>query len=443
MLVDYEFKAGKLVLSYVDETGNVKLKHYNWRNPKKFVVTDEYDPEADKNFKTWNGRKVKNVYTNNPNRYSIYEFLDSLPQEEQDIIHAFNQPKIFYIDIETKIVDSGFVEPKDATAPIQSIAIVNENKIILMGYKRLSKDDLQWIKEETNRTFDKLGLKFDFIKYFYFGDYDKPEYEMMQYLFTKLIPRMPVITGWNFVNYDWVYMVNRARRVGVDPTQSSFTRNLVKAWKGEEEMPKHRVIVDYMELYKKWDTKIKVKESNSLDFVAEKTLGINKIAYTGSLQSLYEKDFRGYLFYNAVDTILVQEIHKKMKYIDIMLAISSLAKIPILDAASTLRVTEGVLREDYRDKKGIVIAKEYDKDPSSENVLGGFVKDPNKGMNRWVSCYDFASLYPTTQRQNNIAPENFKGVKVSNILAEYDGRREKIEEDDIICANGAVFDKKF
>lgn len=443
MLVDYEWKGGKLIVSYIAEDGDIKVKHYNWRNPKKYIVTDNYDSEADSRFKTWNGRKVKFVPTNKPNRYAVYEFLDKLPKEEQDEIYKFNQPNIYYMDIETEMVDTGFVEPKDATTMVQTVAITNGTKVILLGLKPISKDDEHWIKNQINKTFSKFNTDFEFVKYMYFGASENPEHDMLYYLFHRLIPRMPVLTGWNFVNYDWTFLINRCRRLGIDPTVSSFTRKFDKNWKTEEELPAHRIIVDYMELYKKWDSKIKIKESNALDFVAEKILGVGKIAYSGSLQDLYNNDFRGYLFYNAVDTILVQYIHNKMKYVDIMFAISSLAKVRILDAASTLRVTEGVLRNDFRDKKDIVFAKEYDVEPDEEKVLGGFVKDPHRGMNKWVACYDFASLYPRTQVQNNIGPENFKGVKVAPGIAEFRGKKNKIDSNDVICANGAVFDKEF
>jgi len=443
MLVDYEYKGGKLLISYIAKDGNIKMKHYNWRRPKKYVITDDYDQDADKKYRTWTGKKVKLVYTNQPNRYAIYEFLDKLPQEEQDEIYAFNNPNIFYIDIETEIVDTGFVEPKDATTRVQTIAITNGTKVMLLGLKPISKDDEYWIKQEINKTFKKFNVEFEYVKYMYFGASETPEKDMLYYFFSKLVPRMQILTGWNFVNYDWTFLVNRARRIGVDPTIASFTRRLEKAWKGEEELPYHRVVVDYMDLYKKWDSKIKVKESNALDFVAGKILGVGKIAYTGGLQDLYNNDFRGYLFYNAVDTILVQFIHEKMRYIDIMFAISTLAKIRILDAVSTLRVTEGVLRNDFRDKKHIVLVKDYDAANVPEKVLGGFVKNPVKGMNKWVACYDFASLYPTTQRQNNIGPDTYKGIKINNKQAEFNGVKHDITSNDVICANGAVFSKDF
>ena len=122
MLVDYEWKAGKLVISYIAEDGNIKMKNYNWRNPKKYVVTDNFDRDASKKYKTWNNRKVKLVGTNQPNRYSVYEFLDRLPVAEQEEIYKFNQPNFFYMDIETEIIDTGFVEPKDATTKVQTLS---------------------------------------------------------------------------------------------------------------------------------------------------------------------------------------------------------------------------------------------------------------------------------------------------------------------------------
>lgn len=270
---------------------------------------------------------------------------------------------------------------------------------------------------------------------------------------------MPVITGWNFVNYDWTFIVNRMRRLGLDPTVMSPTRLLTQprnfgdptaTYRGNNygddnaELPYHRIVVDYMELFKKWDTSIKIRESYSLDFVAEKTLGgEGKVHYTGGLQSLYEQDYKMYLFYNLIDTILVQMIHEKMKYINVMYAIAALSKTRALDAFSALRVTEGLLRGDFREKKHIVLCKDYEDSTGDEKVEGGFVRDPNRGLNKWVACYDFASLYPTTQRQNNIAPENFKGEKENANLADFNGRRIAIDANDIICINGAVFNRDF
>ena len=59
----------------------------------------------------------------------------------------------------------------------------------------------------------------------------------------------------------------------------------------------HRVVVDYLEVYKKWDRIIDVKENNTLDFVAKTALGIQKVKYPGTLQELYESDYDKYVFF--------------------------------------------------------------------------------------------------------------------------------------------------
>ena len=55
---------------------------------------------------------VKQIEVNQPDRYAIYEFLDGLPESEKNEIFEFNLPKIYFIDIETEIVD-GFPEAAD------------------------------------------------------------------------------------------------------------------------------------------------------------------------------------------------------------------------------------------------------------------------------------------------------------------------------------------
>ena len=63
-----------------------------------------------------------------------------------------------------------------------------------------------------------------------------------------------------------------------------------------------------------------------------------------------------------------------------------------------------------------------------------------------MACYDFASLYPTTQRQFFIAPENYKGkqyTKDKEYCITSDGFKEKIDpEKDVVCVNGSVFKKR-
>ena len=44
MLIDTQYKGDKLIVSYVDKKGSIKLKYYNWDTPMKYVVCDDNDP---------------------------------------------------------------------------------------------------------------------------------------------------------------------------------------------------------------------------------------------------------------------------------------------------------------------------------------------------------------------------------------------------------------
>jgi len=449
VLVDtqYLINTRKLVVSYVDKTGDIKLKYYDWQNPLKYVTCEDNDLQRHPDFKSWDGKNVKQIEVNHPDRYAVYEFLDALPDKEKEEIFEFNLPKIFFIDIETEIID-GFPEAADIKDPngnvtkegaatqVLSISIVYDDKIILLGLKDMPQD---------------MHIKYE------------DEFDMMYNFFYKMVPKMPLITGWNFLNYDWLYLVNRARKITkwvngkeikIDPAVSSFTKRMNKVWSTEYEVPAHRMIFDYMQLYEICDTSIKVKESSSLDFVSNKLVGVDKIKYTGSLQKLYEDDFETFMYYNAVDSVLVQKIHEARNYISIIFAISALAKIRVVDIVSqmnnalgSLAITEGVLRNRFRDMENIILFKDENAVRGSESgIAGGWVKDPVVGMNKWVCIYDFASLYPTTQLQFFIAPETFVGVKTDqeNDYCFNGNQRIKIDsEKHVVCVNGVVFEKRY
>ena len=465
MLVETQYLSNskKLVVSYVDKSGEIKLKYYNWENPMKYVACEDNDAQKHPEFRSWDGKSVKQIDVSHPDRYATYEFLDSLPESEKNEIFEFNLPKIFFIDIETEIVD-GFPEAADikdvngnvtkegASTQVLSISIVYDDKIILLGLKEMPEDMQERIKDNTNKYFEKFGsdYKFKYIKY-------DDEFDMLYAFFYKMIPKMPILTGWNFLKYDWLYLVNRSRKISkwangkeykIDPAVSSLTKKMNKIWSTEFEVPAHRMIFDYMQLYEICDTSIKVKESSSLDFVASKLVGVEKIKYNGSLQKLYEDDFETFMYYNAVDSVLVQKIHEARNYISIIYAISSLAQIRIIDVVSqmnnalgSLAITEGVLRNRFRKMDNIVLFRDERGDADS-TIAGGWVKDPVVGMNQWCVTYDFASLYPTTQRQFFIAPETFIGLQDEKDKSKCTNGRPIDPDKHVLCINGVVFEKR-
>lgn len=454
MIVNTEYLNGKLMVSYIDTKGKLQFKNYSWTDPQQWVVTHERDIAKAEGYKTWDGKPVKKIGVRFPNRYTVYDFLDDLPKDEQDDIFAFNQPDMFFCDIETEIID-GFPEAHLAESPITAVCIVNKDKVFLMGLKPLTDKEVIKMESEMNKHFKHLDTKYT-IKWHHCED----EHELLSIFFNNLMPKMPILTGWNFVGYDWVYLVTRARKLGINPNVASPTGKLIRPWKKNaadyspsyEELPKHRLVFDYLDIFNKWDTSIKIKESLKLDFISEQLLGVKKLEFKDNmnLKDAYHKDWYTYCLYNCIDTALVQLIHNKQRTFDIMLAMSNLSKIPIEDSLSAIRVTEGLFFKDYK-SVGIVMAKsnapqvietvtESDIDIEDEELLGGYVKFPSIGLKSWITVFDFASLYPTTMMQFNIAPESYRGIKVNNTQAILNGKLYDIKPNDIILLNNTVFE---
>lgn len=447
MLVDFEYRNNNLIISYVNKAGQIKLKYYNWSKPTKFIKCGDDDPEKSGQYVTWDGSSVKEIYSRYPNKYSVYDFIDSLPEDEKEEIYGYSEPDIFFVDIENEILDSK-PQPHLAQSAIQTISIVNKDKVLVIGTEKITENQEESITTDLNYHFKKFNTDYKF-KYVYY----KTEFDLLYNFFNKLVPKMAIMTGWNFINYDWVFLVNRARKLGIDPSVASFTKKLYQPFNNTvgkfkqqnyAEMPAHRLIVDYMELFSKWDQAIKIKESETLDFVSEKLLNIKKINYEGDLTRLHREDFKKFVFYNAVDSCLVQQIHQKMKYVDILYGMAVLGKIKVKDALSTLALTEGILREKLRSQKNIVLVRDDDEmsdDTNKENsVKGGWVKEPVRGMAEWTCCFDFASLYPTTMREFNISADSYKGQIVKGQdYSIFNGHQIQIDSDDIITLNGSVF----
>jgi DNA polymerase elongation subunit (family B) len=254
---------------------------------------------------------------------------------------------------------------------------------------------------------------------------------MLLTLFAKWFKDAPLITGWNFIHFDWKFLVNRCKRLGIDPAVCSPCNDKTRALKGEDSLPMHKVVVDYLDLYKKWDRVVKVKENFKLDTVAKAALGVEKIKYNGSLMDLYNNDYETYVFYNAVDTFLVYMLDKKIKTMQTFLMLGNVTRVEAQRAFGPIHMTESIMiREFYSRKRVIADVKKGSKDQSFE---GAYVKDPRKGLHQYLATFDFASLYPSTMRQWNISPETFIGKAVD------------IPEGKnwIRTASGAVFDNSY
>lgn len=423
MILDIENNDGQLIISYFDKEGKVKVKDYRLNECLNWTICSPKDPKKSDKFTNWDGKPVKKSSDKRLNKFSIYEFIDNLPKEERDEITALNFPKVQSVDIETEVIDS-FPVAEIARERITLIAISTEsNSTVVLGWKPLSKEQEKVIFDK-HREYLKAFGEWNF-KYICFQD----EYNMLYTFINKFIPNFSLMIGWNFLGFDWKYIYNRSKRIGINPANASPTKKV----QGNDNIPIHVGIIDYLDVYRRWDRTVAIKENNTLDFVGNAVLGVTKLKYEGTLQQLYEQDYDKYVLYNAIDAAIVCLIHKKLKTINAVLSVSCLCNLSIYKASSAVNLTEALLWKGYYQRNQVIANRREDVVRGSYE--GAYVKEPEVGIFRAATCYDYASLYPSIMRQYNISPESFI-EKTTNVekLESY-----KKDPNYIVSVTGAVY----
>lgn len=419
-MIDIEQQDGALKISYFDSNGDLAIEKFAIPSDQMFEW--EYCEPGEKAFPgvlSWDGKPVRKKRVRYLSKWRIEEYLTSLPTYETERIYSTHKPKKFFVDIEVEVGDE-WPKPDTAKFPVTAIAFCNDDKIVVLGTRKLAADQIRSIEKRVTEHL-KETVSFNYL-------YFQSEYDMLVSFFYKAIHRMPLLTGWNFIGYDWTYLTNRCKRLNIDPTASSPSGRLV----GQQQLPMHRMVVDYLEVYKKWDRVIDVKENNTLDFVAKAALGIQKVKYNGTLQDLYENDFESYIFYNAVDTKLVEMIDRKLNTLQTFLTLGNITRVENQKAYSPIYMAEAAMCREFL-RRGRVFPRTEKQNKRRENYEGAFVVEPKTGLYEWVTSFDFASLYPSIMRQWNVSPESY--------LRNLKPGEEADLENEIVCSSGAVFQK--
>ena len=168
--------------------------------------------------------------------------------------------------------------------------------------------------------------------------------------FLALIEDADVLSGWNSEGFDIPYTLNRIVRV----LSKSHTRKLClwdlyptpkKLIKFGKEQTSYnllgRIHLDYLELYRKYT--YHEMHSYSLDAIGEYELDERKIAYEGTLDQLYNQDFYKFIEYNRQDTALLDNLDKKLRFIDLANEIAHDNTVNIQTTMGAVAVTESAI----------------------------------------------------------------------------------------------------
>jgi len=261
------------------------------------------------------------------------------------------------------------------------------------------------------------------------------EIEMFETFF-QLIEDADVLTGWNSEGYDIPYTVNRVTRImskddtrkfcllGKLPKPRTYERF------GNEEQTYDlvgRIHMDYLQLYKKYN--YESRHSYSLDAIGEMEVGERKTQYEGSLDQLYNKDFKKFVEYNRQDTMLMVKIHRKLKFLDLANALAHENTVLLPTVMGSVAMIEMAIFNEAHERGFVVpdkqIVRDYGSDDSDsdndseQQAAGAYVANPKMGIHEWVGAVDINSLYPSAIRALNMAPETIIGQVRQTLTDQY------------------------
>lgn len=323
---------------------------------------------------------------------------------------------IAFFDIETSYDPKyGWSEPEVATNYITSISIYlqwSETMVCLA----IPPKSMDW--EEANRIANEVGDTVLFEK----------EIDMLS-TFLDVIEDADVLSGWNSAGYDIPYVVNRIKRVmgkqearrmclwGKEPRKREFDFG----GKTKETYDLYgRVHLDYLELYKKYT--YEERQSFTLNSIAEYELGETKVQYDGTLDALYNDDFKMFLEYNIQDTRLLDLLDKKLKFIELANTMAHDNCVLIQTTMGTVAMVDQAVVIECHSLGMIAPDKKHSKEEDSR-AAGAWVADPRKGLQMWVASTDMKSLYPSVIRTLNMSPETIIGqinlTNLDNTISEF------------------------
>ena len=440
MLLDVVQNKTNLEISYWGEDHKTHIEIVPIQEKDWYVwltePIDKKDEPGGTTVRNWNKDKVWKHRLNltNPkqtlNRYRLYEIVDNLPEEKKEKIFSYNLPEMFFIDIEN-MMQEGKPDPEKADKPITVIGVCcpNDTIMVLSAGKNLTQKQIEEIQTQVDDHFKQVNRHFKFV----FRCFNK-EYDLLYFFLKSLVPNMAMITGWNVEDYDWRYIINRARQLEIDVEISSPTHRL----SGQSERPTHVGLIDYLKAYKKWTWNS--NENYKLDYIGEKLCGIKKVQHSESLDDMWNNNFQKYVYYNAIDCGLVKLIHEKCNALTCGITTAWLGHIRAMDCFSTTYIPENLLREKFAEQgRVLAVSPKPKKKGEGEKYEGAFVKQPIPGLHKYCTCNDYASLYPSLMRQFNIGPET-----LVTMLPETDEALKQQWRDKgyIVCASGAVYEKE-
>lgn len=399
---------------------------YEWYVPKSSGI---YSSILDDNI------KLEKIKSSNPkDGRDKYGFSDPIYLNIRDNYakdSTYNlKPRIWYFDCETRAIGK-FPDPGRADQEITLMQFYDSvlNVMFCLGTR-------EWKHQK--------DYEFDYEVKYIRCDNEIHLIETYLNIFEKLNPL--IIYAWNGMGFDYPYIYNRMKNLKMDTNRLSnygsvkYSQNEFMGMMEYDLKATGHYYIDLMVVYKKFI--LSPRSSYSLDNISSVELKDKKIAHTeytsfddyylgkynipenptpeqksskiyqqailGNWEEVKELAHSDFVFYGCKDTHLIKRLDDKLNFTSLMMDISSTMGVLLSDALGTVKPWSQYLANISYESNQIMPMKQEHSHP---NVVGGFVKDPQRGKHKWVLSADVNSMYPLLGMVGfNMSPETYVAI---------------------------------
>jgi DNA polymerase I len=281
------------------------------------------------------------------------------------------------------------------------------------GMPRAEEDPIIMISLSSNEGLKKVistaPCEFDFVK-----TVATEEDILKEFINTVKKENPNLILGYNSDNFDFSYINERAKRLGISIDLGTDGSSLKFMRRGftNAALVKGRVHVDLYLIVRRYLS----MDRYTLERVYWEIFGENKEDIPGGeicnywdnggeqLDSLFK--------YSLDDAVAVTKIGEKM--LPLTMELTRIVGQPFFDVA---RMATGQLVEWYLIRKAFEVGELVPNKPStaehsdrrSRRAAGGYVKDPASGLHENIVYFDFRSLYPSIIISKNVSLDTLTG----------------------------------
>lgn len=378
-----------------------------------------------------------------------------------------------YFDIEADVIDAkgDFVEPGEC--PINAVTLIDDRTCMVHTFLlRNSKNPLiqEFENNVSTRLYNELKdfvieatggvekahkFKVDLLNFqFHFFDEDK-EIDLIKELFSYINNLKPdFVLAWNMA-FDIPYIIQRIKNLEYKPedimTHPDFkfknatyyiderNKDSFEERGDKANISSYSVFLDQLIHFASRRKGRSAIANFRLDYIGEITCGVKKLDYkhiTTSLAKLPYLDYKTFVFYNIMDTIVQYCIENKVNdignvYNNVLLNNTRYNKI----YRQSIYLHNRAIKSFYN--SGLIMGNNCNKDTPKTPFPGAFVSDPklNNDYSKMtlngkpvmifnnLDDFDYKSLYPSITSEFNMSPNTIIAhLNIPEIVYEFENR---------------------